>query len=172
MVVIVVGEEFEGFGFEGEGKLLFVLFDSSFGRPPKTEHRKVANLSLQGMGLEPINLPDQFPESSPSTSFSVIHCLRGYLLYGPPGTGKSSLIAAMANYLKFDIYDLELTEVRSNLDLRRYLLETANRSILVVEEIDCSVEFVDRNSDEPDSPKSRKEHQMTLSGLLNFIDGL
>uniref|UniRef100_A0A2N9ERP4 non-specific serine/threonine protein kinase n=1 Tax=Fagus sylvatica TaxID=28930 RepID=A0A2N9ERP4_FAGSY len=34
---------------------------------------------------------------------------RGYLLYGPPGTGKSSLVAAMANYLKFDIYDLELT---------------------------------------------------------------
>ncbi|KAL2898704.1 hypothetical protein RDABS01_006847, partial [Bienertia sinuspersici] len=28
---------------------------------------------------------------------------RGYLLYGPPGTGKSSLIAAIANYLKFDI---------------------------------------------------------------------
>ncbi|KAK9989293.1 hypothetical protein SO802_029532 [Lithocarpus litseifolius] len=27
---------------------------------------------------------------------------QGYLLYGPPGTGKSSLIAAMANYLKFD----------------------------------------------------------------------
>ncbi|KAL5081545.1 hypothetical protein RYX36_009966, partial [Vicia faba] len=34
---------------------------------------------------------------------------RGYLLYGPPGTGKSSLIAAMANYLHYDIYDLDLT---------------------------------------------------------------
>lgn len=36
---------------------------------------------------------------------------RGYLLYGPPGTGKSSMIAAMANYLKYDVYDLELTQV-------------------------------------------------------------
>ncbi|KAL1546771.1 AAA-ATPase-like protein [Salvia divinorum] len=33
---------------------------------------------------------------------------RGYLMYGPPGTGKSSLVAAMANYLKFDVYDLDL----------------------------------------------------------------
>lgn len=69
---------------------------------------------------------------------------RGYLLYGPPGTGKSSLIAAMANYLNFDIYDLELSALRSNSDLRRLLLATANRSILVVEDIDCSIELQDR----------------------------
>ncbi|KAM0022242.1 putative AAA+ ATPase domain, ATPase, AAA-type, core, AAA-type ATPase domain-containing protein [Helianthus debilis subsp. tardiflorus] len=69
---------------------------------------------------------------------------RGYLLYGPPGTGKSSLIAAMANYLKFDIYDLELTDIRSNAELRRLLVTTANRSILVVEDIDCSAELHDR----------------------------
>ena len=36
---------------------------------------------------------------------------RGYLLYGPPGTGKSSMVAAMANFLKYDIYDLELSQV-------------------------------------------------------------
>jgi chaperone BCS1 len=36
---------------------------------------------------------------------------RGYLLFGPPGTGKSSMIAAMANHLKYNIYDLELTQV-------------------------------------------------------------
>jgi chaperone BCS1 len=69
---------------------------------------------------------------------------RGYLLYGPPGTGKSSLIAAMANYLKFDIYDLELTNLRSNSELRRLLVSAANRSILVIEDIDCSVELKDR----------------------------
>lgn len=69
---------------------------------------------------------------------------RGYLLYGPPGTGKSSLIAAMANYLKFDIYDLELTSLRNNSDLRRLLTSTGNRSILVIEDIDCSIELQDR----------------------------
>ncbi|PRQ47458.1 putative ATPase, AAA-type, core, P-loop containing nucleoside triphosphate hydrolase [Rosa chinensis] len=51
---------------------------------------------------------------------------RGYLLYGPPGTGKSSLVAAMANYLKFDVYDLELASVSGNAQLRNVLLSTTN----------------------------------------------
>ncbi|EFJ15869.1 hypothetical protein SELMODRAFT_422466 [Selaginella moellendorffii] len=35
---------------------------------------------------------------------------RRYILYGPPGTGKSSLIAAIANYTQYDVYDMKLTE--------------------------------------------------------------
>ncbi|KAL1819033.1 hypothetical protein ACET3Z_013902 [Daucus carota] len=95
---------------------------------------------------------------------------RGYLLYGPPGTGKSSLVASMANYLNFDIYDLDLTEVTNNSDLRRLLLSLSSRSILVIEDIDCSIKLQNRNS--KDEPEVTKEDKVTLSGLLNFIDGL
>ncbi|KAL5778048.1 hypothetical protein ACOSP7_010974 [Xanthoceras sorbifolium] len=84
---------------------------------------------------------------------------RGYLFYGPPGTGKSSLVAAMANYLKFDVYDLDLKEVQCNSDLRRLLIGTSNRSILVIEDIDNSFE-------------TGEDDKVTLSGLLNFVDGL
>ncbi|KAK7252929.1 hypothetical protein RIF29_37231 [Crotalaria pallida] len=108
---------------------------------------------------------------------------RGYLLYGPPGTGKSSLIAAMANYLKFDIFDLQLGNVERDSDLRRVLLATANRSILVIEDIDCTVDLPDRFDNHGDGRKllskrngdgrsKQSELQLTLSGLLNFIDGL
>ncbi|GMN29354.1 hypothetical protein TIFTF001_002405 [Ficus carica] len=100
---------------------------------------------------------------------------RGYLLYGPPGTGKSSLIAAMANYLKFDVYDLELTELRENTDLKKLLIAMANRSILVVEDIDCSVDFHDRNlavNRFGQDYNGNRTKQLTLSGLLNFVDGL
>ncbi|CAD6271010.1 unnamed protein product [Miscanthus lutarioriparius] len=103
---------------------------------------------------------------------------RGYLLYGPPGTGKSSLVAAMANFLKFDIYDLELTEVKSNSDLRRLLVKTSNRSILVVEDIDCSIELQQRDEGErratrpPASAGEENDDKVTLSGLLNSVDGL
>jgi mitochondrial chaperone BCS1 len=87
---------------------------------------------------------------------------RGYLLYGPPGTGKSSLIAAMANHLRFDIYDLELTAVQSNSDLRMLLVGISSRSILVVEDIDCTIKLQQRergeedtNSDSSDQEKGR-----------------
>ncbi|KAK4344578.1 hypothetical protein RND71_034754 [Anisodus tanguticus] len=94
---------------------------------------------------------------------------RGYLLYGPPGTGKSSLIAAMANHLNYDIYDLDLTEVRSNSNLRSLLLGMSGRSILVIEDIDCSIKLDNREKEEE---KENKHNRVTLSGILNFLDGI
>ncbi|XP_050227722.1 AAA-ATPase At1g43910 [Mercurialis annua] len=108
---------------------------------------------------------------------------RGYLLYGPPGTGKSTLVAAIANYLKFHIYDLQLQGVKNDSDLRRILTSTTNRSILLIEDIDCSTKssrsrtrLQGDKDDEDDSPSSDNKVSfdpgVTLSGLLNFIDGL
>ncbi|KAJ8539353.1 hypothetical protein K7X08_013605 [Anisodus acutangulus] len=117
---------------------------------------------------------------------------RGYLLYGPPGTGKSSMIAAMANYLGYDIYDLELTEVHTNSELRKLLMKTSSKSIIVIEDIDCSINLTNRknnnstgsggsnnnsyNVSSPSPPGSGEENgggnTITLSGLLNFTDGL
>lgn len=76
---------------------------------------------------------------------------RGYLLYGPPGTGKSSLVAAMANYLKFDIYNLELTAVSSNSTLRSLLIGMSNHSILLIEDIDCMINLHRRDENESSS---------------------
>ncbi|KAL5081543.1 hypothetical protein RYX36_009964 [Vicia faba] len=95
---------------------------------------------------------------------------RGYLLYGPPGTGKSSLIAAMANYLHYDIYDLDLTVVGDNKSLRQLILGMSNRSILVIEDIDCTIKLQNREEDEEAS--SNGHDKVTLSGLLNATDGL
>ena len=72
----------------------------------------------------------------------------GYLLYGPPGTGKSSLIAAMANYLNYDIYDLDLTDVGDNKSLKQLILGMSNHSILVIEDIDCTINLQNREEDE------------------------
>uniref|UniRef100_J3ND44 AAA+ ATPase domain-containing protein n=1 Tax=Oryza brachyantha TaxID=4533 RepID=J3ND44_ORYBR len=116
---------------------------------------------------------------------------RGYLLHGPPGTGKSTMIAAMANFLDYDVYDLELTAVKNNTELRKLYIETTGKSIIVIEDIDCSVDLTgkrkeasgDRKDDggegSDDKPKLPTDadrddsgSKVTLSGLLNFIDGL
>ncbi|KAI4347633.1 hypothetical protein L6164_008429 [Bauhinia variegata] len=111
---------------------------------------------------------------------------RGYLLYGPPGTGKSSMIAAMANFLNYDVYDLELTAVKENAELRKLLIDTSSKSIIVIEDIDCSLDLTgqrkkkekkdDDEAKDPITKKAEKEEnkssKVTLSGLLNFIDGI
>ena len=110
---------------------------------------------------------------------------RGYLLYGPPGTGKSTMIAAMANFLDYDVYDLELTAVNNNTDLRKLFIETTGKSIIVIEDIDCSVDLTGKRKDDkkqadggadkpklPMEPEKDEGSKVTLSGLLNFIDGL
>ncbi|XP_078169152.1 AAA-ATPase At3g28610-like [Carex rostrata] len=104
---------------------------------------------------------------------------RGYLLYGPPGTGKSTMIAAIANFLEYDVYDLELTAIKNNIELRKIFLETTAKSIIVIEDIDCSLNLTGERKDKkkvvPPS-KAIEEgditNKVTLSGLLNFIDGL
>ncbi|OIV90259.1 hypothetical protein TanjilG_11987 [Lupinus angustifolius] len=113
---------------------------------------------------------------------------RGYLLYGPPGTGKSTMIAAIANFMYYDVYDLELTAVKENTDLKKLLIDTTSKSIIVIEDIDCSLDLTGQRkkpkekSDEDEKPKdpikNAKEEEeknvskVTLSGLLNFIDGI
>ncbi|XP_073005105.1 AAA-ATPase ASD, mitochondrial-like [Typha latifolia] len=109
---------------------------------------------------------------------------RGYLLYGPPGTGKSTMVAAMANLLDYDIYDLELTAVKDNTALRKLFIETTSKSIIVVEDVDCSLDLTGKrkdgkktSGDKEDDGKEKKSDpeessKVTLSGLLNFIDGL
>ncbi|VAH45297.1 unnamed protein product [Triticum turgidum subsp. durum] len=98
---------------------------------------------------------------------------------------------AMANYLRFNLYDLDLSEVRLNSALQRLLIAMPNKSILVIEDIDCCfdaksredrtmpVQADDGSSSDDDVPEDKAHHPgprqqqtITLSGLLNFIDGL
>ncbi|CAL4896996.1 unnamed protein product [Urochloa decumbens] len=111
---------------------------------------------------------------------------RGYLLHGPPGTGKSTMIGAMANFLGYDVYDLDLTSIKDNAELRKLFLDTTDKSIIVIEDIDAievelttkrkGKEAAQENSDKRTVVEVRdktKDHgKVTLSGLLSFVDGL
>nr|GMC67030.1 AAA-ATPase At2g46620-like [Ipomoea batatas] len=83
---------------------------------------------------------------------------RSYLLYGPSGTGKSTFIAAMAKFLSYDVYDIDLSRVSDDSDLKLLLLQTTSKSLIVIEDLD---RYLAGNSTGP-----------TLPGILNFMDGI
>ncbi|OWM68625.1 AAA-ATPase At2g46620 [Punica granatum] len=83
---------------------------------------------------------------------------RSFLLYGPSGTGKSSFVAAMANFLSYDVYDIDLSRITDDADLRTLLLETSSRSVIVIEDLDRFL--------------MEKPGSVSLSGILNFMDGI
>ncbi|EXB47694.1 hypothetical protein L484_010478 [Morus notabilis] len=98
------------------------------------------------------------------------------------GTGKSTMICAMANFLDYDVYDLELTAVKDNTKLRKMLIDASNKSIIVIEDIDYSRDLllvkekrrrkrkkINDDSDDDDDENDLKSN-VTLSGPLNFSD--
>ncbi|KAL5567706.1 hypothetical protein UlMin_024281 [Ulmus minor] len=83
---------------------------------------------------------------------------RSYLLYGASGTGKTSFIAAMARFLSYDVYDVDMSKVADDSDLRSLLLQTSSKSLIVVEDLDRLL--------------TEKSTAVSLSGWLNFMDGI
>lgn len=108
---------------------------------------------------------------------------RGYMLVGNPGTGKTSIIGAVANTYKHDIYCLNLNLLHDDAELEEMISRIPSKSVITMEDIDCMTNVVHRretpdvsiiDADEEGDDKSllkRKPKGITLSGLLNVLDG-
>ncbi|KAJ6480083.1 P-loop containing nucleoside triphosphate hydrolase protein [Mycena vulgaris] len=102
---------------------------------------------------------------------------RGYLLYGPPGTGKSSTIHAVAGELNLEIHSFSLSSAFvDDAFLQRATATIPKRSIVLVEDIDCALPSREEDDDSDTGSPIRRERPrhsgVTLSGLLNMIDGI
>lgn len=104
---------------------------------------------------------------------------RGYLLEGPPGTGKTSLIFALAGLVGRDVYAINLANVASDNGLMAAFNEIPKKGVAVIEDIDTADVSRDRKLVEaerapavPGAIQAQPIQRLTLSGLLNAIDGL
>ena len=113
---------------------------------------------------------------------------RGYLLYGPPGTGKSSLCFATAGYFNLPIYIVSLNSPAMNEEnLGTLFSELPKQCVVLLEDIDTaglthSRDDKTRTLEEVapvtalpgvfSSLASNANRRISLSGLLNVLDGL
>jgi len=118
---------------------------------------------------------------------------RRYLFSGIPGAGKSSCIKAISGHTKRHVYYLILSEIGSDAELFK-LMEAIphHQSVVVLEDIDCATDIVHaRQKDEEKTDEEKvsrsaeeeatrtrekssredKKSTLTLSGILNAIDG-
>ena len=124
---------------------------------------------------------------------------RGYLFYGPPGTGKSSLAWAIAGVFGLDIYCISLVDpTLTEEDLGMMFTSLPRRCVVLLEDIDSAglskrqeEEAVEKprpedeaaakigaeitraiNSARKDGKTNKDNQGISLSGLLNAIDGV
>jgi chaperone BCS1 len=105
---------------------------------------------------------------------------RGYLLYGPPGTGKTSLVSAIAAKFEIGIYAINLTDFTDR-SLMHAVSEVSANSIVLFEDIDCMTsgkarpisdeKFNEKADNKRDEKGDTTQSRVTLSGLLNVLDG-
>lgn len=114
------------------------------------------------------------------------HCV---LFYGPPGTGKTSIIKALASHYGRNVYTINLSSISDNM-LQKAMSSVPEGSILLIEDFDTNKTVGRRSTDHepqpaatpagnapqpltaPGQPKPEVFSSLSLSGLLNSLDGI
>jgi chaperone BCS1 len=94
---------------------------------------------------------------------------RGYLLFGPPGTGKSSFSLSIAGQFDLDIYTLQLSGT-SDSKLMKLFAELLPHCVILLEDVDAA--GLGRKDDANADQENNSSSGVTLSGLLNVLDGV
>ena len=105
---------------------------------------------------------------------------RGYLLFGPPGTGKTSLVSAIAAEFQMCLYVVNLGDF-SDRSLPKAMNDVPPNSVILFEDIDCmkggkarpglAIGAAQPEASDPGHKEAPSIAQVTLSGLLNVLDG-
>ena len=97
---------------------------------------------------------------------------RGYLFYGPPGTGKSSAALALATAAAVPVCVLSCSNpTLSDVDLAQLVADSPCPSVVLLEDVDCAGVPSKTRGSALASAEDSARRRLTLSGLLNAIDG-
>jgi hypothetical protein len=102
---------------------------------------------------------ERFMNSQETYKEKGIKYKRNYLLYGPPGTGKTSFITAISSMYNLDIFMVNFGGNVSDSAFIKLISKLPERSLLVLEDIDCL--FESRES----------KTNISFSTILNMLDG-
>jgi hypothetical protein len=133
--------------------------------------RSISTVFTEGdVGQEIVSAIRRFEDSKDAYRERGLPYHLGILLSGVPGTGKSSLIHAIASELGRSIMYLNLGGIEDDKDLTSLLSDRRNweKSILVIEDADAASSATWSREGEA----GEKVGKMTLSALLNVLDGL
>lgn len=108
---------------------------------------------------------------------------RGFLFYGPPGTGKTSFTTALAGHFRLDVYMLNLSSSSLNdQKLESLFSELPTKCMVLLEDIDsagirreemnAATRPSKRRRRDDDGELEEEEEKITMSGLLNVLDGI
>lgn len=97
---------------------------------------------------------------------------RGYLFKGPPGTGKTSLIFAIASRINKPVYIVNLNAIENDTALQAAFNEAGSEGIVVIEDADTAKITHDREAESTATVEVSEKKGITLSGLLNAVDGI
>jgi chaperone BCS1 len=124
---------------------------------------------------------DQYKKSKEWYQKMGIPFHRGYLFYGPPGTGKTSLVTGLSSHYNCRVYILKLGDMLDS-TLMTAIAGVKPDSMVVLEDVDCAVlkrSITDAGKpkikEEKDKDKEKGEEKLlgvSLSGLLNALDGM
>lgn len=138
---------------------------AGFSRPKRLISSVFFNSEMMTHLISDINL---FLESEIFYTSRTIPHKRGYLFYGKPGNGKSSLITAIASHFNYGLAFLSLSDPSlTDQNLSVMIQKVPKGHIIVLEDIDCCLP----NRDQTTEGAIKRPNSLTLSGLLNALDG-